>query len=73
MTATKPGMVDVVHIGYYTGPKGGEYWRLKLACGHIKHVPMPKFRLSDICKPIRFAPYKCKCVICHELAQIDAR
>ena len=66
----KTEMKDVVHIDDIEGPRGGTYWKLELSCGHTKRVYKPKFRPGDIFKPIRFAPYKCKCVICEMLAEI---
>jgi hypothetical protein len=40
-------MVEVVHIEDRIGPRGGRYWILKLACGHLKAVRQPRFDVAS--------------------------
>lgn len=60
--------VDVVHIETQKGPRGGEEWRLTLACTHVAFRPYPKFTVQTMIRRVmegpRGAPKKVRCIVC---------
>ena len=56
---------EVIHIENRTGPKGGSYWHLTLACGHHHAARNSKPKgVRIITAPMRLAPRKVRCYHC---------